>query len=195
MSEVTVFSVGHSNHSIERFVSLLRQHGIDVVADVRSSPQSRYAPHFSRDALAAVLRREGIHYVFLGAELGGRPAADEFYDEEGYVLYGAVAETEAFGDGVSRLEVGAARRRVAMMCSEEDPTDCHRRLLVARVLCGRGDDVLHIRGDGRIESEDELRALEESRDPQESLFGEAEKPWRSIRSVSRRRAPASSSIA
>lgn len=193
MSEVTVFSVGHSNHSIERFVSLLQRHGIDVVADVRSSPQSRYAPHFGREALVAALRREGIGYVFLGAELGGRPAADEFYDEEGHVLYGAVAETEQFGDGVRRLETGAVTHRVAMMCSEEDPTDCHRRLLVARVLCERGDDVLHIRGDGRIESEDELRALAESRDPQESLFGEVEKPWRSTRSVSRRRAPVSSS--
>lgn len=184
-----LWSIGHSNHELGSFAALLRAHDIEVVADVRSSPWSRFAPQFNREALERSLARDGSEYVFLGTELGGRPEGEEFYDDEGHVLYGAVAETPWFQHGVGSLEAIAAERRLAMMCSEEDPTDCHRRLLVTRVLHDRGVHVEHIRGDGRIEYESELAARIE---PQQELFAE-EKPWRSPRSVSHRRPRATSS--
>jgi len=193
----TIYSIGHSNHSLEVFLELLRLHAIDAVADVRSQPYSRYSPHFSREALAAAFEREEIRYVFLGQELGGRPQDDEFYDDEGHVLYGHLAVSEQFLTGIERLEAGALRLRVAIMCSEEDPLHCHRRLLVARVLEQRGTEVRHIRRDGRVEHEGDLRSRENGSEAVSlSLFGEesADQPWRSIRSVSRARPLPSSSV-
>jgi uncharacterized protein (DUF488 family) len=169
-------------------VSLLKAHGIQAVTDVRSNPWSRFAPQFNREALEQSLSSYGIDYAFRGAELGGRPEGDAFYDDDGHVRYSKVAATPLFESGIRRLESESRGRRVAMMCSEEDPSDCHRRLLVARVLLERGFDVDHIRGDGRLQSEDELATAER----QQTLFAE-EKPWRSTRSVSRRRPRATSS--
>jgi uncharacterized protein (DUF488 family) len=185
---IATFSIGHSNHTFEHFASLLGEHGVDCVVDVRSNPWSRYAPQFNREALEPALASRGIEYVFFGAELGGRPDGDEFYDEEGHVAYGALASTSSFKCGIDALEVRASVRRVAIMCSEEDPTDCHRRLLVARVLLARGVSVSHIRGDGRVQTEADL----EPAAAQQSLFDE-EKPWRSTRSVLHRRPRATSS--
>ena len=118
-----------------------------------------------------------------------RPAeGDELYDDEGHVLYGALAATSLFKAGIDALEARAKTRRVAIMCSEEDPTDCHRRLLVTRVLQARDVLVDHIRGDGRAQSEADL----EPAAFQQSLFAE-EKPWRSTRSVLHRQPRATSS--
>jgi uncharacterized protein (DUF488 family) len=186
---MTVFTVGHSNHSLELFVSLLSAHEIDAVVDVRSQPYSRFAAQFNREALAAALDDHGIKYVFLGRELGGRPDGDEYYDDEGHVLYGRVAASPLFQAAVLRLENGLSRYRLALMCSEEDPTNCHRRLLVTRVLNDRGVEVVHVRGDGRVQRERDL-----SGGPQGDIFnGFEETAWRSTRSVSPRRAPLSSS--
>jgi uncharacterized protein (DUF488 family) len=183
-----VCTIGHSNHDSDHVVGLLERHEIEAIVDVRSSPWSRFAPQFNRETLERTLSRHRIGYVFLGAELGGRPDGDDFYDEDGHVLYSEVAETDFFRAGIEQLVEEARGRRVAMMCSEEDPADCHRRLLVTRVLRDSGVQVDHIRGDGSIQSEDELANAE----PQQSLFAE-EKPWRSTRSVSHRRPRATSS--
>jgi uncharacterized protein (DUF488 family) len=185
----TVMTVGHSNHPLERFLALLRSQGVEVVVDVRSHPYSRFATQFNREALLASLTDEGIKYVFLGRELGGRPEGDGLYDDDGHVLYGRVAQSELFQAGIARLENGLSRYRLALMCSEEDPTDCHRRLLVTRVLNDRGVEVVHVRGDGRVQHECDLHD-----GAQGDIFnGFEETAWRSTRSVSPGRAPASSS--
>lgn len=144
-----VFSIGHSRHPIEKFLPLLTEHRIDVLADVRSRPYSRFSPHFNRRALEAALAGVGIEYLYLGDGLGGRPAYPGLYDEQGHVLYDRIAETERFQDDLRRLEDVIRRRRVAVMCSEEDPAACHRSLLIAPVLAQRGVTMRHIRGDGR----------------------------------------------
>lgn len=190
---VALYSVGHSNHSAEVFIDLLRRCGIEAVVDVRSHPYSRFARHFSRGVLDRLLREAGVSYVYLGQELGGRPEGDEFYDEDEHVRYDRVAQTESFRAGLGRLLDGAARMQVAIMCSEEDPLHCHRRLLVTRVLESEGlATVAHVRGDGTIQSEASLSSQEE----QLALFGAGggERMWRSTRSVSRRRAPSGSSV-
>jgi len=188
-SSVRVYSIGHSNHSLPTFIGLLRQHEVEAVIDVRSSPWSRYASQFNREALAPALSTERISYTFLGGELGGRPDSDEFYDGEGHVLYGPLADTDAFKRGLAQVESEAYARRTALMCSEEDPTDCHRRLLVGRVLMERGADVVHIRGGGRLQLDAEL----EGPNGQQSLFPGEEESWRSTRSVSPKQRRATSS--
>ena len=146
-----MFTIGHSNHSLDAFLALLRMHGIEAVADVRSAPYSRYNPHFNRKALTSALEEAGIAYVFLGGELGGRPADPSLYDADGRVRYDLVARTASFDDGIGRV-LGLARdRRVALLCAEKEPLDCHRTLLVARALVERGVAVEHILADGSVE--------------------------------------------
>nr|MBF6591494.1 DUF488 domain-containing protein [Ktedonobacterales bacterium] len=93
---LTLYTIGHSNHAMESFLALLKRHAIQILADVRSSPYSRYTTQFNRPDLEYVVERAGIQYLFLGESLGGRPVGDEFYDEAGYVLYGKVAEAAFF---------------------------------------------------------------------------------------------------
>jgi uncharacterized protein (DUF488 family) len=187
MSHDSILTIGHSNHSIERFLSLLKCHAVQVVADVRSHPYSAYAPVFDHEPLEKSLRAAGFHYVYLGKELGGRPRGNAYYDTDGRVLYGKVAESSVFLEGLARLEKGLRQSVVALLCAEEDPVGCHRRLLVTRVLAERGVLVRHIRGDGRLQTEEELQA------PQLTLFQDTEAAWKSIPSVSLKRRQSSSS--
>jgi uncharacterized protein (DUF488 family) len=183
-----VFTIGHSNHPADKFVGLLKGYGIEVLVDTRSHPYSRYAPHFNAADLEATLSGDGIAYLFLGLELGGRPKEEEFYDAEGRVNYARVERSQPFLDGIYRLKKEIQARRVALLCSEEDPAWCHRRLLVGRALTERGIAVRHIRGDGSIQTEGEAAGC------QPVLFPEAEVSARkSIRSVLRKRRRPSSS--
>jgi uncharacterized protein (DUF488 family) len=187
-----LLTIGHSNHSMEKFLELLALYSVQVVADVRSSPYSKYTTQFDREALSEALRAAGFRYVYLGGELGGRPRGDHYYDAAGHVLYDKVVESPGFQAGVARLEEGLRQYVVATLCAEEDPAGCHRRLLVGRVLGGRGVSVEHIRGDGRLQTEAELSAAE-PHDGQLSLFEEIEAPWKSVPSVSPRKRQSSSS--
>jgi uncharacterized protein (DUF488 family) len=186
-----LFTVGHSNHALEVFVALLARHQIQVLADVRSSPYSRYVTHFDREALEGALKQAGVTYLYLGKELGGRPDGAEFYDAEGHVLYYRLAEAPLFLDGIKRLETGLRRQRVAIMCSEENPCVCHRPLLVGRVISRRGVAIAHIRGDGALMPN---AALQEASFVQPTLFDPPEETtWKSLRSVLPRKTPSSSS--
>jgi uncharacterized protein (DUF488 family) len=183
MGQATVWTVGHSTHELPAFLTLLRGQGLEVIADVRSQPFSRRNPQFNRDNLRLAILEAGIQYVYLGLELGGRPPEPELYDNDGHVLYGGVARTKRFHSGIQRLQNGIDRFRVALLCSEEDPTDCHRRLLVSKVLAERGIAVVHLRGDGSVVHEKEFGRLPVDTS-QCSLFGQEVSAWRSIRSVS-----------
>jgi len=136
-------------------------------------------------------------YLFMGHALGGMPADPRFYDSEGFVLYFEVASTDDFKAGVAQVLELASHARVALMCGEEDPSACHRRLLVGRVLMEQGCEPVHLRGDGRLQTEEALREVEAEAKGLagvQTLFDvEEEEPWRSTRSVSPRRPPRSSS--
>src|ERR687889_1900992 len=153
-----VFTVGHSNHSAEKFAGLLKRHGIEAVVDTRSRPYSRHAPHFNAQFLEEILSNDGMGYLFLGGKLGGRPQEEMFYDAECRVDYALVGRSQPFLDGISRLEQEVRTSTVALLCSEEDPTRCHRRLLVGRALEERGITLRHIRGDGSIQKESKMDA-------------------------------------
>ena len=165
VTQFPVLTIGHSNHSMDALLALLKQHGVTAVADVRSAPYSRYTPQFNHDALRDALEAFGIEYVYLGGELGGRPADRSCYDEEGRVLYERVAETDAFDDGIRVVVHQADEGRVALMCTEKDPLDCHRTLLVAHALASRGVEVQHMLADGSLEGHNATmdRLLDEDR--------------------------------
>ena len=147
----TVLTIGHSTHSAEAFLALLRQHDVEAVADVRSSPFSRFNPQFNRVPLEQFLKVNGSRYVFLGKELGARSDDRSCYDH-GRVQYSRLAQTALFQSGLDRVLQGAAKYRVALMCAEKEPLECHRTLLVAKALAARGQKVLHIHADGHLET-------------------------------------------
>ena len=145
-----IYSIGHSTHSQERFSALLRQAGVNAIADVRSSPFSRHYPHFSQNELKYWLEQSNVFYVFLGKELGGRPSNPALFSN-GVADYEAMAATQSFADGLERLIKGAENHCIAMMCSEHDPLDCHRCLLVGRALAAENIPVNHILSNGKLE--------------------------------------------
>jgi len=168
-----LYTIGHSNHSIEAFVELLHRHDIDAVADVRSQPYSRRHPQFRRDALGASLAHARIEYVFLGRELGARSDDPECW-VDGRVDFARLSRTDAFQAGLDAVAEHAAQQRVAIMCAEKDPLTCHRTILVCRALELRsaptsengGADpwtIRHVLADGRLESHEnaEQRLLDE----------------------------------
>jgi uncharacterized protein (DUF488 family) len=179
-SPPAIWTIGHSNTEIGQLVANLQRHAIEAVADVRSWPRSRHAPWFDREPLDDALRASGISYVWMGPDLGGRPDDRALYLPDGRVRYDRVAATELFKDGLRRLRQGSERARVAIMCSEEDPERCHRRLLITRVLEAEGVAVSHIRRSGEVEAERGFVI-------DTGLFGDEELPWTSPASVSPRR--------
>jgi len=152
-----VLTIGHSNHPIEQFLALLRGAGVTAIADVRSAPHSRHVPQFNHDALKATLRDAGIAHVYLGKELGGRPQNPEQY-RDGVADYDKIAASEAFRAGLRRVLDGAATHRVALMCAEQHPLDCHRCLLIGRALTARGARVRHILPDGAVATQADIEA-------------------------------------
>jgi uncharacterized protein (DUF488 family) len=165
---ITLFTIGHSRHTAGQFVALLRAHAIEQLVDVRSQPHSKWAPHFDKADLARCLGDQRIEYAFMGRQLGGRPNSREFYRLDGTVDYARRALApdfvEAIGSLISRLQC----RQTVILCAEEDPTRCHRRLLVAPALARAKVAVVHVRGDGRLEPEPDTAAAA----TQLALFGE-----------------------
>jgi uncharacterized protein (DUF488 family) len=154
---LSVLTVGHSEHSAEEFRALLMEHKVTAVADVRSSPYSRFNPQFNREKLRADLKGSRVAYVFLGEELGARSKDPSCY-VEGKVQYDRLAQTALFQHGLDRVGRGAQKHRIALMCAEKDPLTCHRCILVSRHLVARQIDVQHILADGRLESHAEALA-------------------------------------
>jgi hypothetical protein len=167
-------TIGHSNHELDRFLALLHGAGVTAVADVRSQPFSKRHPQFNGPELGDALDHCGIGYIFLGNALGGRPQSAGLYDAEGRADYERIRKTISFQQGLERLRLGLEEHTIALLCSEADPLDCHRGLMIAPALAEQGICAGHIHPDGRIESTAELeeRLLAEAgqRDMVEGLF-------------------------
>ncbi|MDG7000357.1 MAG: DUF488 domain-containing protein, partial [Nitrososphaerota archaeon] len=141
-----LYTIGHSTLRVEDFIRLLRLHDITALADVRSQPYSRANPQFNREALQLSLQESGIKYVFLGPELGAR-SEDESCFDEGKVQYERLSKTALFQSGLERVKKGMQDYRIALMCAEKDPLDCHRTILISRCLEELGVNVQHIHSD------------------------------------------------
>lgn len=149
MSQV-LYTIGHSTHSLSRFLNLLATHGISAICDVRSKPYSRQNPQFNRESFRNELAKRNIAYVFLGEELGARSSDASCY-EGGKVQYHRLAATELFRQGIERVHKGIQHYRIALMCAERDPLACHRTILICRNLRAPDLSIRHILADGRLE--------------------------------------------
>jgi uncharacterized protein (DUF488 family) len=147
--ETTLYTLGHSTHTLAHVLALLTQHGVTAIADVRSLPYSRRHPQFNRDRLKDALAQHHIAYVHL-SELGARPTDPTCY-VAGQVQYARLAATAAFQRGLTRIQHGRQRYRIALLCAEQDPLACHRTILICRALRTPGMAITHILADGRLE--------------------------------------------
>ena len=154
MNDEMIYTIGHSTHPIEKFISLLRQHEISALVDVRSTPFSRFNPQFNQSPLKKSLDDNDIKYLFMGKELGARSDDSSCY-ENGKVKYSLLAKSPLFLQGTKRLRMGMQEYRIALMCAEQEPLDCHRTVLVSEFLVKNGISVSHIRSDGTLESHEE----------------------------------------
>lgn len=146
--ETVVFTIGHSRHKLTAFVALLKKHGVKQVIDARSAPYSRIAPHFNYGELEPALVRYYMYYRYMGNVIGGKPRDTAFALASGGVDYDKLGASPKFVKGLDRVAELARGSVTAVMCSEEDPSRCHRTLLIAPGLIERGFEVRHIRGDG-----------------------------------------------
>ncbi len=153
----TIYTIGHSNHSIGHFILLLQKHDIKAVVDVRSSPYSHYTKHFNKDNLSATLADNNIYYIFMGDGLGARPADKKCYREK-KADYELIAQTNLFKESIGRVLKGANDYKLVLMCAEKEPLDCHRSILVARHLIAEGATVKHIHSEGTIETHSEAES-------------------------------------
>jgi uncharacterized protein (DUF488 family) len=148
-----IFTIGHSVHPLTHLFGLLADQGVKTLADVRSQPYSRWAPHFNKSRLEKTAPEYGFNYLFLGRELGGRPRDSALWHPNGGPDYELVAASPAFARGMDILVREADLAPTAIMCAEEDPARCHRQGLLAPALTARGFEVIHIRGNGRTLAE------------------------------------------
>jgi uncharacterized protein (DUF488 family) len=149
-----LYTIGHSNHAAGEFIALLERYGITAVADVRSVPHSRFNPQFGRKALERSLEQNRIAYLFLGAELGARSTDPACY-RDGRVQYERLARSAPFTRGLTRLGDAMGEHRVAVMCAEREPLECHRAILVAPQVRAMGISVSHILADGSVETHEQ----------------------------------------
>ena len=144
---MVIYTIGHSNVDVEEITRLLKEYGIELVLDVRSSPYSRFSPQFNRETLAGSLREAGIEYAYAGHYLGGRPKDPHLYDGD-KVDYTELEETGWYQEAIDGLIEVATEKWTVVVCAEEDPGRCHRHLLIAQTLLDRGIEVRHIRHRG-----------------------------------------------
>ncbi|EZP73663.1 hypothetical protein BV96_01106 [Sphingomonas paucimobilis] len=147
-----LFTVGYSGLEMQGFVALLRANHVNVVCDVRSMPYSKYKPDFSRAPFKAGLNAAGIKYTFLGDQLGARPKDRACY-VNGQATYERISKSDFFKSGLDRIRTGSAMMNLAIVCSESDPIECHRAILVCRNLDDIRDRIAHIHGNGQIEDQ------------------------------------------
>lgn len=161
----TIYSIGHSNHEIGKFLELLEQHGIEMLVDIRSVPSSKYSSQFDQAALRQSLKDLGIGYKYLGKSLGGRPEDSLVLNSEGKIIRELIEQKDWYQRGIKELiETSRKHKRIAFMCSEEDPTHCHRGYIVSNTLIAMGIRVLHIRASGEAQ---ELGLLDSPADQME----------------------------
>lgn len=169
--EFRLFTLGHSNHPPDKFVKLLTDNRIECVVDVRSRPYSRWASFANRENLDKLLASLNISYLYLGNLLGGLvPGLDRKNKAERLKAYDSIRQEKYFIDGIDRLIEEIKKHRTCILCAEENPAACHRHLLIAASMADRGVQILHIRGDGRIQIEEALLKEEHKIDKNQTKF-------------------------
>lgn len=159
----TIFTIGHSNLQIDDFLNLLKEFKIEVLVDVRAKPYSKYSPHFNRENLTLYFKKQKIKYLFLGDLLGGPSKDEEYILLNNSIDYTRRLKEKDFLGGIDRLKKGLDKNyTIALMCSEKDPYECHRHLLIANKLIDEGIEVLHIIEKNKVIEASSIGFIQES---------------------------------
>lgn len=169
-----LFTIGHSSHTTEYFLELLNIYSINCIIDIRSVPYSKYVPQYNKDVIKKILQAKGIYCLYMGVELGILQKDKEFFSD-GYLDFEKVSRGKLFKEAFRRIEEGIKKNYIiAIMCTEKDPIDCHRSILVGRVFHENGYEVNHILPEGTLEThsqfEERLVNLYFRNELQESFF-------------------------
>ena len=155
--ESSVYSIGHGNKTLEKFIDELKQFNIEYLVDVRTTPFSKWNPHFNQNELKFALQEHNIGYIFLGDKIGGLPADKSCYSKDGKVNYELVREKTFFKEGLKRIiKANTKGIHIATMCSETDPKECHRSKLIGKELLKHGIDINHIINKNSFKTQSEL---------------------------------------
>jgi uncharacterized protein (DUF488 family) len=157
MDTPVIYTIGHSSHSLEYFLDLLRSHSINTIVDVRSFASSVYNPQFNKEALSNFLKRHEVQYLHFAEQFGARHSDPNLLDQDGKVDFAKVRATSHFKNGVERLRQGVQKGFViALMCSEGEPFDCHRFSMISVALEKDGFQVQHIMKDNTLKTNAQL---------------------------------------
>lgn len=151
-----LYTIGHSLHPVKKFLELLKQHDINFVIDVRSTPYSKYASMYDRENISNELKNASISYAFMGKYFGARQDDMSLYTKDGYLDFQKVTNWDVFGKGMENVIRGMETNKIALMCLEKKPIDCHRAILVANAFYCKGYSVKHILENGKIQTHQEL---------------------------------------
>lgn len=152
-----IFTIGHSTHPIEYFLQLLKKNRINCVVDVRSTPFSKFSPQYNMHELKKHLEDNGIYYIFMGEEFGARRSDKSLYSKDGYVDFDKVIISTHFNTGIERVKSGLKKGfSIAFMCTEKDPSECHRNIMVARAFSNLKYSILNILENGELETQEML---------------------------------------
>lgn len=157
LSVPKLYTIGHSLHSIDRFIELLNDYEINCVIDVRSTPFSKFSPQYNTNEIKKILKDNQKYYIFMGEEFGARRSETALYDDNGFLDFEKVIKSSLFQLGVKRVKDGLHKGyNISFMCTEKDPFDCHRSMLVGRAFSDEKFEVLNIHEDGSLETQAEL---------------------------------------
>ncbi len=146
-----VYTIGHSNLTIEAFIELLKKNHIQALVDVRSYPYSKYASQFNKENFQRSIENDGIEYFYLGNLLGGKPDDLTLYNKLKSVDYDKLEKSQRYIEGIKKLKELASQRTVAITCSEGNYKECHRYKLITKTLEKNNIEVLHILTNGKVE--------------------------------------------
>ena len=155
--EKTLLSIGHSQHQVDYFINLLKSHDVNYILDVRSTPYSQFAASYNRESIRPVLQSNGIEYAFMGNYFGARPTDSSLYSTKDIWIFEKVANSSRFKKGFDNVEKGVKQGfRIAFMCTEKDPIECHRAILVTNAFYKAGYSIEHIMPDNTIQTQQDI---------------------------------------
>lgn len=152
-----LLSIGHSQHAVDFFIRLLREHNVNYILDVRSTPYSQFAAEYNRENIKAVLKKNNVAYTFMGNYFGARPSDNSLYSPNGYLDFEKVVNCLNFKKAFTSVEKGVEQGyRIAFMCTEKDPIECHRAILVTNAFYKAGYSIEHIMPDSTIQTQEDI---------------------------------------
>lgn len=152
-----IYTIGHSNYSMERFLDMLRHYNINTVVDIRGTPYSKYNVQYDKEKLQETLRSEGFIYIYMAKEFAAKRGNKQSYNGEGYSNFEEVVKEKDFLSGIERLKVGCSKGyRIALLGAMQSPIRCHRCILLGRELIKAGFELRHILDDYSLATQEDM---------------------------------------